>query len=47
MAALSFSSWLQATHTNVAYRLPKAISIHKMKRDATPCVMEDLIILMK
>jgi hypothetical protein len=36
-AALSFSSWLQATHTNVAYRHGKPKYKHKMKTVVIAC----------
>jgi hypothetical protein len=37
-AALSFSSWLQATHSSVAYRLGKANPVDKPKKPANTCV---------
>ena len=36
-AALSFSSWLQATHTSVAYRLVKPKFKHDMKTVVIAC----------
>jgi hypothetical protein len=47
MAALSFSSWLQATHTNIAYRLGKPKNVNPMKMDAMTCVREVLVIVIK
>jgi hypothetical protein len=37
-AALTFSSWLQATHTSVAYRLGKANTKDIANKDAIACV---------
>jgi hypothetical protein len=36
MAALSFSSWLPATHTSIAYRLAKPKNMLTMKIEAAP-----------
>ena len=36
-ARLSFSSWLQATHTSVTYRLGKPANRHPMKSAAMTC----------
>jgi hypothetical protein len=43
-AALSFSSWLQATHTSVAYRLGKANIIIVPKKDAITWVRQRLML---
>jgi hypothetical protein len=45
MAALSFSSWLQATHTNIAYRLGKPKNVNPMKMDAAACGRDVLVIV--
>ena len=41
-AAVSFSSWLQATHTNVAYRLGKPKPMNSAKRNAMACVRQKI-----
>ena len=45
--SLSFSSWLQATHTSVAYRLGKPIDMNVAKKDAMTCVRQVHITLIQ
>jgi hypothetical protein len=47
MAALSFSSWLQATHTNIAYRGGKPKNVNPMGMHAMTCGREVLVVVIK
>jgi hypothetical protein len=47
MSGLSFSSWLQASHTDVAYRHEKPKNMHAVKIVAVPCLRSFFVIVVK